>query len=70
MTIERTVEIANESGSSISIPLAFEGGRESALLRIEGVQYRFERIPKEQLVSQYRVDDSPAEVEFKNPQQP
>jgi len=59
MRIERTVEIVNEAGSSISVPLSIEGDREAAVLEIDGVQYHFERISKAQLVSEYRIDDDP-----------
>jgi hypothetical protein len=59
MKPKKTVEVVSESGDSINIPLAIEGEREGAMLIIDGVRYHFERITKEQLVSEYRVDDDP-----------
>lgn len=59
MNPEKTVEIVSEAGDSINIPLVSEGEREAAMLMIDGVRYHFERITKEQLLSEYRVDDDP-----------
>ena len=59
MKIERTVKITTETGDSITVPLFVEGEREGTMLMIDDVRYHFERLPREQLVSEYRVDSAP-----------
>lgn len=56
---ERIVEIINERGKGIDVPLSFDGERESAMLVIDGVRYHFERIEYYKLVSEYAVDLDP-----------
>jgi hypothetical protein len=49
-----------QSGSDvIEIPLEMDDGREVASLQIDGVSYHFERIRKETLLSEYKVDGDP-----------
>jgi len=43
----------------IEIPLEMDDGREVAMLQIDGVFYHFERIRKEVLLSEYKVDGNP-----------
>lgn len=59
MKTERIVEITNEIGNAIRIPLSFDDEREASVLRIDGVFYHFERISNEQLVAEYKVDSAP-----------
>ena len=59
MRIKNNIKIVNESGESINIPMSIEGEREAAMLQINGVRYHFERVTKERLTSEYRVDDDP-----------
>ena len=49
-----------QSGSDcIEIPLSVDDGREVATIQIDGVFYHFERIRKETLLSECRVDGDP-----------
>ena len=49
-----------QSGSDcFDIPLDVDDGREVATIQIDGVFYHFERIRKETLLSEYRVDGDP-----------
>jgi len=49
-----------QSGSDcIEIPLSVDDGREVATIQIDGVFYHFERIGKETLLSECRVDGDP-----------
>lgn len=59
MKLEKAVEIVSEAGEAISIPLSFEGERGAAILMIDGIRHHLERVKKEQLISEYRVDDDP-----------
>lgn len=59
MKLERTIEIVTEEGRTLNIPLSLESEREAAVLIIDGVRYHLERIVREQLVSEYRVDSDP-----------
>lgn len=59
MKPQKTVEIASAAGDLITIPLTLEDDREVAILMIDDVQYHFERITKDRLISEYRVDDDP-----------
>ncbi|HEV7798913.1 MAG TPA: hypothetical protein VGO73_12185 [Pyrinomonadaceae bacterium] len=52
------IEISNGL-ENISISLEFDGERESTQLLIDGVSYHFERIRKEQLMREYKVDNDP-----------
>ena len=54
----RRVEISY-GVQEITVSLEFDGVRESTEILIDGVFYHFERIKKEQLVSQYKVDMDP-----------
>jgi hypothetical protein len=54
----RQVEISNGL-ATITVSLEFDGDRESTQLRIDGVKYHFERIKKERLISEYRIDTDP-----------
>lgn len=40
----------------IEIPMEVDDGREVGSLQIDGVSYHFERIKKETLLSEYKVD--------------
>lgn len=55
----RTVMLSTSMGQSLEIPLAFDGERESAEIRINGTPYHFERIYFSQLLSEYRIDNDP-----------
>lgn len=59
MKPRRTIEIMTEEGLSINIPFYFEGEREAAVVTIDGVRCHLERIHREQLMSEYRVDSDP-----------
>lgn len=49
-----------QSGSDfIEIPLEVDDNREVAMLQIDGVSYHFERIRKEVLPGEYKVDGDP-----------
>lgn len=54
----RVVEISNGL-ATISVSMEFDGERESTQLLIDGVSYHFERIRKEQLVTEYKIDSDP-----------
>jgi len=54
----RRVEISNGL-ESLRFSLEFDGERESTQLLINGVSYHFERISKEQLMREYKVDNDP-----------
>ena len=47
------------SGETLTVPLVFDGDRSTACLEIDGVRYHLERVPKDELVSHYKVDDDP-----------
>jgi hypothetical protein len=55
----RTVAITNGNGETIEVELEFEGDREGGSITIEGINYHFERLKKERLLSDYKIDDDP-----------
>lgn len=55
----RVVEITNGFGATIHVELEYEGDREGASITIEGINYHFERLKKERLLSDYKIDDDP-----------
>lgn len=55
----RTVQLGNGLNDSIEIPLVVEDDREVGTVLIDGVFCHFERIKKETLLSEYRVDNDP-----------
>jgi hypothetical protein len=59
MEEQRTVQLGNGMNDFIEIPLDVEDGREVGMVLIDGVFYHFERIKKETLLSEYRVDNDP-----------
>ena len=54
----RRVEISNGIANMV-VSLEFDGERESTQLLIDGVSYHFERIEKERLMSEYKIDADP-----------
>lgn len=54
----RRVEISNGL-ENLSVSLEFDGERESTQLLIDGVSYHFERIRKQQLIHDYKIDNDP-----------
>ncbi len=56
---ERTIQLGNCLNDFIEIPLTLEDDREVGMVSIDGVFYHFERIKKETLLSEYRVDNDP-----------
>lgn len=56
---ERTVQLGNGMNDFIEIPLVVEDDREVATILIDGVSYHFERLKRETLLSEYRVDTDP-----------
>ncbi|MGI8733213.1 MAG: hypothetical protein ACR2LM_07915 [Pyrinomonadaceae bacterium] len=54
----RRVEISNGI-ANIVVSLEFDGERESTQLLIDGISYHFERIKKERLMGDYKVDGDP-----------
>jgi hypothetical protein len=52
------VEISNGL-ATINVFLEFDGERESTQLLIDGVSYHFERIKKDQLIREYKIDNDP-----------
>jgi len=59
MEEERTVSLTANNGKSTDIQLAFDGERESASLQLDGVNYHFERIHVDELLTEYRIDNDP-----------
>ncbi len=55
----RVVQITNGLGAKIEVELEFEGDREGGSITIEGINYHFERLTKERLLSDYKIDDDP-----------
>jgi len=55
----RVVEITNGLGATIEVELEFEGDREGGSVVINGINYHFERLKKERLLSDYKIDDDP-----------
>ncbi|MCA1574154.1 MAG: hypothetical protein LC770_06370 [Acidobacteria bacterium] len=55
----RIVEIDDGAGKKINVELEFEGDREGGALVINGINYHFERIKRERLVRDYKVDTDP-----------
>jgi hypothetical protein len=55
----RVVEITNGFGATIEVELEFEGDREGGSITIEGINYHFERLTRERLLSDYKIDDDP-----------
>lgn len=55
----RIVEIGNGLGEKIEVELEFEGDREGGSLFIDGISYHFERLEKERLLRDYKIDDDP-----------
>jgi hypothetical protein len=56
---ERTVQLGNGMNDFIEIPLVVEDDREVGTVLIDGVSYHFERLKRETLLSEYRVDNDP-----------
>ncbi len=54
----RRVELSNGMVNMV-VSLEFDGQRESTQLLIDGVSYHFERIKKESLMTDYKVDGDP-----------
>ena len=44
---------------TIVVSLEFDGEREGTQILIDGISYHFERIKKEQLMSEYKIDGDP-----------
>ena len=59
MTGLRRVLIEDGVGGTLSVELDFDGEREATTPIIDGVYYHFERIGRDVLVSDYRVDLDP-----------
>jgi len=55
----RVVEITNGLGATIEVELEFEGDREGGSITIEGINYHFERLTRERLLSDYKIDYDP-----------
>lgn len=55
----RTVGITNGDGGKSEVELEFEVDREGGSIVIEGINYHFERLTKERLLSDYKIDDDP-----------
>jgi hypothetical protein len=55
----RVVQITNGLGAKIEVELEFEVDREGGSITIEGIHYHFERLTKERLLSDYKIDDDP-----------
>ena len=54
-----TIDITNEFGQSLTVSMSPEGERETTVLVIDGVRYHFERIARDELMAEYRVDSDP-----------
>jgi hypothetical protein len=53
-------KVTIQSGTDfIKIPLEVDDGREVASLQIDGVSYHIERLRKETLLNEYKVDGDP-----------
>lgn len=59
MKEKRSVQLGNGLNDFIEIPLVAEDGREVGTVLIDGVFYHFERLKRETLLSEYRVDADP-----------
>lgn len=55
----RIVEIGNGRGEKITVEIEFEGDREAGSIVIDGINYHFERLKKERLLSDHKIDDDP-----------
>lgn len=55
----RSVRILIPGGKDLNIPLTLEDDREFAVLIINGIRYHLERVPKEELTTNYKVDLDP-----------
>jgi hypothetical protein len=59
MAIERIATITDGDGQQIALQLIPDSPREWSSLFIDGVPYHIERLPVEELVTDYRVDTDP-----------
>lgn len=50
--------VAGQDGT-LTVPLSSDGGREYAVVLIDGVRYHLERLTLEELVTEYTVDGDP-----------
>lgn len=55
----RSVRLMVPGGKDLNVPLMLEDDRESAVLIIDGIRYHLERVPKEALTTNYKVDLDP-----------
>jgi hypothetical protein len=53
------VQIQNLSGDTLTVELHFDGERSAAVLEIDGVKYHLERVGRNELLSNYKVDADP-----------
>lgn len=59
MEQERIVTLTANNGKSVEIQLDFDGERESASIEISGINYHFERIHIDDLLTEYKIDNDP-----------
>lgn len=55
----KIMRVVTAQGKKIDIPLCSEDGREYAVLIINGVYYHIERVAKDDLIANYKVDLDP-----------
>lgn len=56
----KSATLTLRTGESFKIPFTTENNREVAMILIDNVPYHFERLKKNELLDQYRVDTDPS----------
>jgi len=54
-----TLRLENEEGQCIELHVKKEEGVQRCTILIDGVKYHFERMPKAQMLRNYRIDSDP-----------
>lgn len=59
MKATHSIRIRTQSGSVLQIPLECSGDREAATIFIDNVPYHIERMSKDLLCKEYKIDTDP-----------
>ncbi len=54
-----TIKIKTESGSTLQVPVENCGDRQAATIFIDNIPYHIERMPKDLLCKEYKIDTDP-----------
>jgi hypothetical protein len=59
MKTHNTIKIKTENGSTLQVPLEKCGDREAATIFIDGIPHHIERMSRDLLCKEYRIDTDP-----------